>query len=578
MNKELTYFIYSRKSSEDSQRQIASIDDQINALNTIVDREGLVLAVEPFKEERSAKDPGRPIFNEVLNRIEKGEANAVLCWDIDRLSRNPIDNGRLQWMLQKEVIKVIKTPSRSYYPEDAGLLMSIEGGRATDYVMRLSKNVKRGLNSKALRGWRPSAGAIGYINEGTEKGNKTIGIDPIRFLLVRKMWDLYLTGTYSVSGINKIANEEWHLTTLQRRKIGGRPLSMSHMYRIFSDPFYYGYFPWIDPETGEERLINGSHTPMITEAEYWRAQTLLGKKGKQQPKTRQFAFTGLMRCEECNSAITAEEKHQLICDCKHKFAYENKSECPKCGIEIEKLEHPKYLHYTYYRCTKKQNRNCTQKTIRVEDLEEQFKKELLKITIDKDYLDIALDYLQMKQVDAGKEESSMRDALTFAFESCQKRLTNLHREYTSPMNSNYELYTPEEFKSQKTEIVSEREQIESQLNKVKEKLDLSLEATERTFNFAAFALAHFNTNDLRKKRTIFSTIGSNLTLKDRKLNIDRLHPYLLIENELAAQRKLYEWLEHEKDGFEQRKKAVFAASVPNWLHMLNEVRTCAMSY
>jgi site-specific DNA recombinase len=165
MNGTLSYFLYVRKSSEDSQRQVASINDQINALNIVLEREGLELAAEPFKEERSAKDPGRPIFNEVLNRIERGEANALLVWDVDRLSRNPIDSGRLQWMLQKGVVRVIKTPGRSYYPEDAGLLMSIESGRATDYVMRLSKNVKRGLNSKALRGWRPSAGPIGYKNE-----------------------------------------------------------------------------------------------------------------------------------------------------------------------------------------------------------------------------------------------------------------------------------------------------------------------------------------------------------------------------------------------------------------------------
>jgi hypothetical protein len=68
------------------------------------------------------------------------------------------------------------------------------------------------------------------------------------------------------------------------------------------------------------------------------------------------------------------------------------------------------------------------------------------------------------------------------------------------------------------------------------------------------------------------TIGSNLTLKDKKLNIDKLHQYLLIENELAAQCKLYEGLEPEKDGFEQRKEAVFASSIPNWLCTWEDVR------
>ncbi|MFA6459330.1 MAG: recombinase family protein [Candidatus Paceibacterota bacterium] len=187
MKSEHKFFIYCRKSSEDSQRQVASIGDQVASLTKLAGVETLNIVHSPFTEEKSAKDPGRPIFNDVLNRIEKGEANAILCWDIDRLYRNPVDEGRLRWLLQKGVVQTIRTPYRSFYPEDAGLLMGLEGGRATDFVIRLSKNVKRGLNGKALKGWRPSGGPIGYMNVGTEKGNKTIAIDPIRSDLVRRM-------------------------------------------------------------------------------------------------------------------------------------------------------------------------------------------------------------------------------------------------------------------------------------------------------------------------------------------------------------------------------------------------------
>lgn len=566
MESNLKFLIYARKSSEDSQRQIASIQDQINALKLSVERESLTMAAAPFKEERSAKDPGRPVFNDVLDRIQAGEANALLCWDIDRLSRNPIDNGRLQWMLQKSVIKVIKTPGRSYYPEDAGLLMSIEGGRATDYVMRLSKNVKRGLNSKAMRGWRPSGGPIGYINVGTEKGSKTIDIDPERFELVRKMWDLFLTGSYSVSKIHDLAIKEWHLTTLPHRKIGGKPPSMSHIYNIFNDSFYYGCYPWTDPETGERRMIKGNHRPMITELEYRRAQVLLGKRGKPQPHTREFAFTGLMRCGECDSGITAEEKNQIICTkCKHKFAYENKTACPKCTIDISEMVNPTILNYVYYRCTKKKNRHCTQKTIRLEVLEKQFNAKLADLTIDEDYLKLALDYLNDKQRDSGGEEKAMQTSLQSAYNSCEARLANLSREFTSPLNSTYELYTPEEFKKQKAELIAERDRLAKEMGGTSAKFDRDLETAERVFNFCAFAQRNFNTPDLQKKRTIFGTIGSNLTLKDRKLTIDRLHPYMLIENELKSQRALYEGLEPEKEGYAQRKEAAFAASIPDWL-------------
>ena len=564
---DIKFFAYCRKSSEDSQRQVASIGDQITALKQVSERENLVLVREPFTEEMSAKDPGRPIFNQMLDRIQKGEANALVCWDIDRLSRNPIDNGRLQWMLQKSVIRVIKTPGRSYYPDDAGLLMSIEGGRATDYVMRLSKNVKRGLNSKAVRGWRPSGGPIGYLNEGKEKGNKTIIADPERFEIVRKMWDLFLTGSYSVSKIRDIAINEWGLRTFKHRKIGGNPPTMSHMYNILKDPFYYGYFPWKDPETEEVRMIKGNHPPMITEREYKRAQVLLGKKGKPQPQTREFAFTGLMRCGECDSTITAEEKNQLICTgCKHKFSYQNRTSCPKCAMDISEMQNPTILNYVYYHCTKKKNRDCTQKTVRIEELEAQFNTALEDIAIDEDYLKLALDYLQEKQNNAGGEERAVRMSLQSAYDDCQKRLVNLSKEFTSPLNSNYELYTPEEFSKEKKALVAERARLESEMGGTKEKLDRDLEMAERVFNFCAFAKYHFNQkDDLQKKREIFSTIGSNLTLKDKRLSIERLHPYLLIENELKEQKKLFSALEPKKKGYTERRKAAFAASLPNWL-------------
>ncbi len=562
---DIKFFAYTRKSSEDSQRQIASIGDQIEALNKIIAADGLNLVHPPFSEERSSKDPGRPVFNEMLDRIEKGEANGLLCWDIDRLYRNPVDEGRLRWMLQKGLIQVIKTPYRSFYPEDAGLLMGVEGGRATDFVIRLSKNVKRGLNGKALRGWRPSGGPIGYLNVGNEKGSKTIASDPERFPLVRKMWDLFLSGSYPVSKIVKIANNEWGLRTIKRRKLGGKPISLSHGYKTFSDPFYYGYFPWTDPETGEEKMYKGSHEPMITESEFWRAQTLLGKKGKQRPQTKEFAFTGMMSCGECGSSITAEEKHQIICSgCKHKFSYGNTTACPKCQLEISEMVNPKILHYVYYRCTKKKG-PCKQKYIPIGDLERQFKGELEKITIEKEYLDLALEYLGEKQKDFGQEESAMRASLEQAINDCLTRLKNLHREYTSPQNIDHAIYSQAEFILLKGEIAKERDSLIEQLKKVNEKLDASLEATERTFNFCNFALHHFNEGSIQKKREIFSTISSNIILKDKTISITKLSPYLIIENGLLEQKRLADSLEPKKSLSSKGQKRLSSAQVTNWL-------------
>lgn len=536
---EIRYFAYCRKSTEDSTRQVASINDQVKAVLDIAKREELILVCKPFTEERSSKEPGRPIFNEMLDRIEKGEADGIICWDIDRLYRNPVDEGRMRWMLQKGVIRAIVTPSRKFFPDDAGLLMGVEGGRATDYVIRLAKNVKRGFKGKLERGWRPGVAPIGYMNIG-EEGNKEIIPDPQSFDIIRKMWDLFLTGTYSVSKIQNITNNEWGLRTRTRRKLGGKPLSMSHMYTIFNNPFYYGSFWWKDPETGEKRIYPGKHQPMITESEYRRAQILLGKKGKPQPKTRAFPFTGIMYCDECNSMITAEEKNQIICsECRYKFAYENKTACPNCKIDISEMQNQTILNYVYYHCTKKKNRKCAQKSIRVEDLEKQFNKKLESLKIDSDYLSLALDYLKNTEGLEINTEKTTQKSLEAALAKCEERLLRLNNEYTSSQNLDYSIYTPEEFKKYKKDILSERANIEQQIQQSRIKVDRTLELSERTFNFCAYAQHHFNNGDIQKRREIFSSIGSNLTLKDKKLQIELLYPYLVIANEVASQKRLY---------------------------------------
>jgi len=97
----IKYFLYARKSSESEDRQVQSIQDQIDRLKALAIQMKLEI-VEVYEEARSAKQPNnRPLFLEMLERIERGEAQGIVCWQINRLSRNPVDSGTLQWMLQK---------------------------------------------------------------------------------------------------------------------------------------------------------------------------------------------------------------------------------------------------------------------------------------------------------------------------------------------------------------------------------------------------------------------------------------------------------------------------------------------
>ena len=187
------YIIYCRKSSEAEDRQVLSIESQVREVEEQAARLGLPV-IEVLTESKSAKAPGRPVFNRLMDKLYTGQAAGVLCWKLDRLARNPVDGGSIIWAIKQHGIRVI-TPGQSYgHGDDNTILMYIEFGMAQKYVDDLSKNVKRGIRMKIEKGWCPGKAPIGYLNHTIKlTGEKTIIKDPERFSMVRRMWDLRST-------------------------------------------------------------------------------------------------------------------------------------------------------------------------------------------------------------------------------------------------------------------------------------------------------------------------------------------------------------------------------------------------
>jgi site-specific DNA recombinase len=317
----MKYFIYVRKSSESEDRQVQSINDQKNVLQCLAKEKNLKV-VRIFEESTSAKAPNRKVFNEMLSRIHAGDASGILCWKLDRLSRNPVDGGNISWSLQQNIIQNILTPEREYRPSDNVLLMAVELGMANQFILDLSKNVKRGNRSKWEKGWPTTPPPIGYMNDTVKK---TIIHDPERFYLVRKIWDKMLTGAYKPAQVAGLAADKWGLTT-RRKRVLGNPVSTSTVYSILKNSFYYGEF------IAQGEIFQGAYKPMITRGEFDRVQYIIGnKKPAPRPSKKRFSFTGLITCGECGCQITAEEKLKKI-----KSTGESKS-------------------YTYYHCTRKRN-------------------------------------------------------------------------------------------------------------------------------------------------------------------------------------------------------------------------------
>jgi len=367
------FFLYCRKSSEAEDRQILSIDSQSNELRQYAARKGLHIAAI-LTETKSAKAPGRPVFNSLMERVYRGEADGILCWKLDRLARNPVDGGSIIWAIKEYGVKIV-TPFQTFgESEDNVVLMYLEFGMAQKYVDDLSKTVKRGLRAKAESGWFPGSAPPGYVNQINSEGRNVVGKDPKRFPLIRKCWDLMLTGNHTPAEIRMIANTAWGYKTAR-----GNPLGRNTIYGIFSNSFYHGIYEF---PRRSGTWHTGRHTPMVTEEEFDAVRQLLAISRKMPRNRKVFAFTDLIRCGNCASAVTAEEKHQLICSqCRFKFAYRSKETCPRCKTPIAGMENPIHLAYTYYHCTKSGNPTCNEGSIRIEKLETQLCRILEKIRL-----------------------------------------------------------------------------------------------------------------------------------------------------------------------------------------------------
>ena len=532
--KKIKYFLYARKSSESEDRQVQSIDDQINRLKQLAQDLGLEI-VKIYTEAKSAKKPNnRPIFDEMMQRIENGEADGILCWQINRLSRNPIDSGKLGWLLQQGTLKSIQTIDRQYLPDDNVLLFSVESGMANQYILDLRKNVKRGTESKLQKGWAPNMAPLGYLND---KAEKIIIKDPERFPLIRKMWDLMLTGNYTPPKILDKANNEWGFRTRAWKKkgYGGKPLSRSGIYKIFTNIFYAGIIDYYGTH------YDGKHEPIITLEEYDRVQTLLGRNGRPRPQKHEFAFTGIMRCGECGCLYTAEIKKKFI---------------KKTGAIRE---------YTYYHCTRKTMRvNCSQKkVIRDDNLEKQIEKEIEKYTILPEFLGWALEGLNNKNDTEIEDRSAI-------YETQHKAITQAQKELDELTKMRYrQLIDDETFLNGKKELLSQISQLKGKLRETEARAEKWLELTEKTFHFATYARKAFlfakGKEGLELKKEILMGLGELPIIKDQMLSIaphEWLQPF---ENDYRPLKEEYLGLELDKKPLTKAQTEALASVRARWL-------------
>lgn len=570
MNSErsLKYFLYARKSTESEDRQVNSIDDQIKEVNKIAERLELNI-VAIFKESKSAKAPGRKIFNEMLDRIEKGEADAILCWKLNRLARNPLDGGKISWLLQNNIIKHIQCYDRDYKPTDNVLTMQVDLGIGNQFVIDLSGDVIRGMRDKAQRGWYPYGTLpIGYLHNKDNKGvvdKEEIVEDKARFTIVKKLWRLMLTGSYSIADIKR-EGDKLHL-----RNSKGKPYCIHTYHKLFSNEFYYGYFYWKD-ENGVRQRYKGLHKPMVREQDFDRVQVHIGNhKRPTRKKKYEYQFRGLLKCGECGCSITAERKFQVRCTgCRHKFSCINRNDCPKCGRTISEMINPTIVDIVYYRCTKRKG-NCSQKSIPEPELESQYANALNEIEIDQSCYEFLVSELERVDIEENSNELKVMRQMKKRISELENRINGL-----AIMKAEGDL-SKEQYRQMKTTALDEITDIEKKISEFRNGQINWLTVAKKYLKLALNASNILKETDISRKKSLLFQLGSNQTLMDKKLTFIRAKPLLAIKQCVPAYKSKNDRFEPKNPLVKQGDSNGFDTANVSVCPRLHDVRTSIMS-
>ncbi len=466
----MKYILYARKSTEEDDRQVLSIQAQLAELSLYCAKEKLEI-VASLCEAQTAKETGRPKFQEMLSLIEKGKAEGIVSWHPDRLARNSVDGGRIIYMIDKGLIRSLKFPTFWFEPTPQGsFMLNIAFGQSKYFVDNLRENVKRGLRQKIRNGVWPGWAPVGYLNNPKTRG---IDVDAEKAPKVRRLFELYSTGNYT---LHSLAN--WCKENGLKSNTNGN-IAMSHIPVMLQNIFYTGLMRW----KGE--IFEGTHEPIISKKLFDKVQEVLEKRGKVcEIKKHHFAFLGLMKCKSCGCSITAE---------------------------IQKGHH-------YYRCTKKKG-NCQEKHfVREEKLAEQIRNLLRKVSLPSHDMEKVLAELEKDERRARQQAVLSVQNLKVELADVEKKLDKLVDLYLS------EGLTHEEYARKKEKFISQKLQLQEQITDFEQKGLSWLELAREFVKSLNQAFILQSSENFAGMTTFLKTIGSNFCLEDRKLHFTLNRP------------------------------------------------------
>lgn len=465
--------VYTRVSTEEQAKENHySLDAQKRICTESASKGGLTI-VEFFEDagKSGTNIKGRPALREMLAYIEEHkDITTVLVQDTDRIARNTEDHLAIKALLKRNNAKLLSVSQPNLDDTAEGKLMDTLIASMNQFQSDLtSRKVTKGMEQKAINGWLPGKAPNGYQNV-TKNEKLIIEIDELRAPLIKKAFDLYASGGYSIEKINDILYDEGYRTK------HGKKLQVSKLYGILENPFYYGEFRW------GKKIYKGNHTPLISKDTWLLVQDIRASRTlrKHYERKHNFLLAGFVFCK-CGRQFTAE----------HHGRNNNKT-------------------YSYYHCTR--GKKCQSSVnISMIDLEEQVEKCFEDVNFPNPFYDELLEELRkiynnfQKQVE---QEIIILQKRQGAVQQQANRIENLLIENT---------ISSEVYKKKTAEFQIELNKIETEIAKLRNKKKVDPEEFSKLVDYSRNISKNYKTANFEVKRRYLGFFWEKFTVEGKTI-------------------------------------------------------------
>jgi len=471
------YFSYIRVSTVRQGQTGTSLTEQRSAIERYSSRWALSI-VKEFEEQETAAKLGRPIFRDMLRALKRGAARGVIIHKIDRSARNLKDWAELDELIDQGIEVHFANESLDLYTRGGRLSADIQAVVAADYIRNLREEVKKGFYGRLKQGLSPLPAPIGYTNEGAGKPKAP---DPVQGPLVRRAFEFYATGNFSIRLLLP-RMEELGLRTKRGRRVGE-----TTMLRLLRNPFYTGVIKI--KRRGE--IFAGIHKPIVSTRLFHQVQDVLNGKKVEKALKHFFLFRRMARCGSCNTTLVGERQKG----------------------------------HRYYRC---QISGCPQKTIREEKLEEAFITTLQRLSLN----EVENNFLRNEIRAAYDSLTSLKEtqsrALRIQIEQIKTRLSNLTDAFIDG-SVDKEVYL-----EKKNRLIFEEQAAKEQLTSLDEVGQQAIHKVEQFLELANNAYSTYEMATVEERRDFVKIVSSNLVVMGKSVSIKLHFPFQVIVDREAV--------------------------------------------